>query len=200
VHERRCFWPTHLLLCSVPRSSNASNAKRGSSFLQRAPLILFIGAITAQGASRQSRRERKRRPVSTLRRAATSPKPLPRSPKTPPLIDISDSEDSAKSPEAQSFPATTPTSRLAIQTPLDSRHSAFDEYMLQSHPECFHRTRPLPVHWQSWSWSQLKEPHFPKSHTYDEHDDLDDDEDRYASLADERAQAAHTLSMLSRSR
>ncbi|KDR80690.1 hypothetical protein GALMADRAFT_135815 [Galerina marginata CBS 339.88] len=156
-----------------------------------------------------------RRPIPTPLKAATTPRPPhpePRKSKTPPLIDISDSEEerrSEQSPEAQSPPSTLPWSPFAIQTPPDIRHSdAFlDDYILRSHPECFQRATPLSDHWQSWSWSQLKEPHFPPS-AYNQDDDLEYDEDddhisHYSSLTsqDERAQeAAHALSMLSRSR
>lgn len=143
-----------------------------------------------------------------------SPRHEPRNSNTPPLIDISDSEEerrSEQSAEAQSPPCSLPSSPLSVHSPLNIRHwdTTLDDYMLRSHPDCFRKTRPLSDQWHTWSWSQLKEPHFPTpAYAYyeDEIQDDDDDDDycppRPSSLADvdSRAQdAAHALSLLAQS-
>ncbi|PPQ76248.1 hypothetical protein CVT26_008283 [Gymnopilus dilepis] len=157
-----------------------------------------------------------RRPPSTPYRPPRSPIPRPtrRDSGTPPSLDISDSEEehrSELSAEPQSPPYAMSSSPLSIQSPLETRQSdaTLDDYMLRFHPDCFHKTRSSTDHWQTWSWSRLKQPHFPApAYAYHENEVRDDDDDddcgleRLASLPnmDSRARdAAHALSLLSRS-
>ncbi|KAF8906250.1 hypothetical protein CPB84DRAFT_1770356 [Gymnopilus junonius] len=163
--------------------------------------------------------KKKAKTVTTAHRLVSSPhktttSPSPRNSNTPPLIDISDSEEerrSEQSAEAQSPPYTIPSSPLSIQSPLDIRHTdtILDDYMLRSHPDCFRKVRPSSDHWQTWSWSQLKEPHFPAPayghYEYESQNDDDDDDygpSRPPSLADVDARArdaVHALSLLAQS-
>ncbi|PPQ67873.1 hypothetical protein CVT25_010312 [Psilocybe cyanescens] len=169
--------------------------------------------------------------ASTTKTSTKDPEPEPRRMQTPPLIDISDSEEdsinspaiqspqSPQSPQLRSSPSPPPFSIYLGQSRMAS---TLDDYILRSHPECTQQTRALSYHWQNWSWSQLKEPHFtspPYSHPNDAYVNGDqEDEYEYRHhrgmlqhlprpggpgrvVADLRDQeAAHALSMLSRSR
>lgn len=133
---------------------------------------------------------------------------------TPPLIDISDSEEdhlSTMSPEVQSPipPSSPPSIQTFLDSPSSTAPSVLSDYIIRSHPECTQQERPSD-HWKSWSWSQLKEPRFECANANDEDEDDDQDDDfpyrcvrsphplrNESDLRDH--EAAHALSMLSRS-
>ncbi|KAH9479407.1 hypothetical protein JR316_0007997 [Psilocybe cubensis] len=143
---------------------------------------------------------------------------------TPPLVELSDSEDSRGSPATE----TSYTPKLPPLSPPPTIYvmpseNVLEEYIYRYHPGCTPQTEAVTLcQWQKWSWAQLKLPQFvPPLHGHpvdidvneDQYSDSDSENQSYGMLqysprpsglgrvvADLRDQeAAHALSMLSRS-